>query len=36
MPNIEIIKDVTKSNWNKIMLCGGGGQYHLVLNKIST
>ena len=24
-----------KSNSNKIMLCGGGGQHYLVLNKIS-
>ena len=24
-----------KSNSNKIMLCGGGGQLYLVLNKIS-
>ena len=26
----------SKSNSNKIMLCVGGGQHHLVLNKIST
>ena len=25
-----------KSNSNKIMLCGGGGQYYIVFNKIST
>ena len=25
-----------KSNSNEIMLCGGGGQHYLVLNKIST
>ena len=25
-----------KSNSNKIMLCGGGRQHYLVLNKIST
>ena len=26
----------SKSNSNKIKLCGGGGQHYLVLNKIST
>ena len=25
----------SKSNSDKIMLCGGGGQYYLILNKIS-
>ena len=27
---------MSKSNSNKIKLCGGGGQHYLVLNKIST
>ena len=27
---------MSKSNSNKIKLCGGGGQHCLVLNKIST
>ena len=27
---------MSKSNSNKIKLCGGGGQQYLVLNKIST
>ena len=37
----EIVKDVTKkilrwkNNSNKIMLCRGGRQYYLILNKIS-
>ena len=26
----------SKSNSNKIKLCGGGGQHYLILNKIST
>ena len=26
----------SKSNLNKIKLCGGGGQHYLVLNKVST
>ena len=33
----KVVKDITlKSNANKMILCGGAGQYYLVLNKIST
>ena len=38
LSQLEMPKDVTKEilrrNSNKIMLCGGGGQHNLILNKI--